>query len=168
MRWQEWHRFKQGVYFAQCNATGYVKIGYSSYIGDRVKELSQQSVRGISLLYAFPGDKSDESRLHYRCRDWHVRGEWFAPVPDLFKVIAEKRLRHGPDTMRIKTWRGFSTRRTEEAVDAVAAALTMIECGVAMLKRADAGPEAHEYVSALFCEFSDSLSKHPEGGEAVA
>lgn len=136
MRWQEWHKFKRGVYFVQCNATGYVKIGYSTYIGDRVQALNQQSVRGVSLLFAFSGSKSDEGNLHWRCREWRVHGEWFAPVPGLFKIIAEKRRIFGPDSMRIKSWKGFAGLRQEDDVESASAALTLIECAVEMLAQA--------------------------------
>lgn len=70
------------VYFI-CNASGHIKIGYTS--GDphaRLKKLQTGASDPLRLLYAVRvWDQSAETALHRHLREigCHVQGEWFTP-----------------------------------------------------------------------------------------
>ncbi len=76
-------RRRSFVYFAQAPGGGSIKIGYSSELARRLKELD------CVALATFPGNQLDERELHARFEHIRVDGEWFQPTPELLDFIAE-------------------------------------------------------------------------------
>ena len=77
------------VYFAQSTAGGPIKIGYSASPEARVASLECGSPFPLRVLKTIPGDAKVERSLHDRFAAHRLRGEWFAPHPDLLAFIAE-------------------------------------------------------------------------------
>lgn len=75
------------VYLVQRDSDGAIKIGFTSDVMRRVKEVRKESSAEVSLLAVFPGDKPDELRIHGRFREARLDGEWFRPVPELLDFI---------------------------------------------------------------------------------
>lgn len=74
------------VYFIQADS-GPVKVGYTTRINSRLGALqigSWDELSVIGLLQA--GQVHHERRLHWKFRDAHIRGEWFAPVATLIET----------------------------------------------------------------------------------
>ncbi len=74
------HR-KSVIYFAQ-REDGCIKIGFTSDVGRRMRELSMPE-----LLATMPGDKKTEQALHARFAEGNVGGEWFSPSAGLREFL---------------------------------------------------------------------------------
>lgn len=77
------------VYFAQSDAGGPIKIGHSHSPEARVASLECGSPFPLRILKTIPGGAKAERALHDRFAMHRLRGEWFAPHPDLLAFIAE-------------------------------------------------------------------------------
>ena len=77
------------IYFIREGIEGRIKIGYSVEPTKRLKQLQTGSSTRLHLLTVVPGDRSDETVIHTRLRRFRGEGEWFAPEPEVFAVIAE-------------------------------------------------------------------------------
>jgi hypothetical protein len=77
------------VYFVRCVATGRVKIGYSTDVTDRFRQLQTGSPSELELLAAVRTVRVEEKRLHRQFSHLRIRGEWFEPGDDLMALIAE-------------------------------------------------------------------------------
>ena len=77
------------VYFVQQGSTGPIKIGRSKNPRYRVRELSCGSCEPLNLLATTPGWEAEERALHMRFAQHRIRGEWFAPAPELVSLIEE-------------------------------------------------------------------------------
>lgn len=64
-----------------------LKIGYTSNLSSRIKQLQTGNSSVLRLLYLKEGDKSLESHLHSVLSDYHFRGEWFNNDPKIHEVI---------------------------------------------------------------------------------
>lgn len=80
------HR-KAVVYLAQ-REDGAVKIGWSSDVVRRLRELRRDARMPVSLLACFPGDKPAELLLHERFAADRLDGEWYRPSDVLSSFIA--------------------------------------------------------------------------------
>jgi hypothetical protein len=66
------------VYFIACEPLGAVKIGFTKQGPiSRLAALQTGSPARLKLLTYFPGDLSDEARLHKAFAPLHISGEWF-------------------------------------------------------------------------------------------
>ncbi len=65
------------VYVVQRDSDDAVKIGWTSDVVRRVKELRKNQDFQLVLLLTFPGDKPDELRLHKRFAADAIGLEWF-------------------------------------------------------------------------------------------
>jgi hypothetical protein len=77
------------VYVARRSTDGAVKIGFTSDIERRVRELRKENRTAVDLIALLPGAKPDELRLHARFAEKRLDGEWFAAEAD--EVVAELR-----------------------------------------------------------------------------
>lgn len=66
------------IYIAQRVRDEAVKIGWTSDVERRLRELRKVESDGVVLLAAFPGEKRDESALHELFAKYRLEGEWFA------------------------------------------------------------------------------------------
>lgn len=77
------------VYFIQCGAYGPIKIGVTT--GNpycRLALLQTGCPERLDLLgVIFPCDPTKEGELHAQFAHLRIRGEWFAPAPELLKFI---------------------------------------------------------------------------------
>jgi len=65
------------VYAVRAEGTSNVKIGVSKNVKARVAALQTASPHPLVLIGCFPGEESDERRLHRLLNHRHLRGEWF-------------------------------------------------------------------------------------------
>ncbi len=65
------------VYVASRSRDGAIKIGWTSDLVRRMRELPKGIKDAVCLLAAFPGGKPDELRLHARFAAYRIDGEWF-------------------------------------------------------------------------------------------
>lgn len=81
----------QVVYFLQAESGGPIKIGETSNLQQRMKDLQQ--AEPLKLLHAFPGDRDCEQWIHRELSQHRRLGEWFDPHANVFNLIEEaKRL----------------------------------------------------------------------------
>lgn len=71
------------LYFVQEIEDGPIKIGVSAAPLTRLSSLQVANPRPLRLLSSRPGSGADEAELHKRLARHRIRGEWFAPVPDV-------------------------------------------------------------------------------------
>lgn len=88
---------KSLVYLAQ-RADGLIKIGWSSDVERRVRELRRDSRSAVELLACFPGDKPDELALHALFADLRVEDEWFHPGAALLAFLESMKAPLRPQT----------------------------------------------------------------------
>lgn len=91
------------VYFFQSFGPGReIKIGYAREVERRLSALrigSPYEIRALAWFWA--ADPSEaETSLHHRFAPWSVRGEWFAPTPELLALCDEIR------DERMQIWSG--------------------------------------------------------------
>ena len=87
---EEGARFPAGtqvVYFVQSVEGGPVKIGETSNLQQRMKDLQQATP--LKLLHALPGDRECEQWIHRELKQHRQFGEWFTPHQEVFGLIAE-------------------------------------------------------------------------------
>lgn len=76
------------VYFIEDNATGHVKIGYTSRTVNRRKAEGQTFNPGVlSTVVETYGTLADEGNLHHIFYAFRVHGEWFRKSPLLEELI---------------------------------------------------------------------------------
>lgn len=78
------------VYFVACRDDfGAIKIGYASDLGRRVSTLQNGCPHKLEALTCFWSDdpERDEYALHRRFSEHLIRGEWFAPAPEIVELI---------------------------------------------------------------------------------
>lgn len=81
---------KSTVYVAQRATDGAVKIGWTSDVHRRMKELAQAIGNDVVLVAALPGDKVIELQLHAEFAASRLDGEWFAAsVDDVVQALRE-------------------------------------------------------------------------------
>jgi len=83
------------VYFLRADETGRIKIGTTSNLKARLSAIRTSSSERVGLACAIPGTEALEQLLHERFAETRVRGEWFAPSPELVAFIDGARLMHG-------------------------------------------------------------------------
>ena len=87
---------KTGVYYLRPEGSAYVKIGFTTDIGQRTTHIQVSSPEPLSLIAWFPSpDSSLEAIHHERWKAQHYRGEWFhydplmknAPYPEEDNIV---------------------------------------------------------------------------------
>lgn len=81
----------ESVYFIQAKSTGYIKIGYTRDLVQRLKVLQAHSGDHLELRIHANGSKAMEREIHRIYKDARVYGEWFRPVPALLANIEQLR-----------------------------------------------------------------------------
>jgi len=81
------------VYFLQAGGSGGpIKIGFTTDLKDRFKDLQTACPFRLSIIYARKGTIKDEKLLHEKFSKYNLRNEWFHPVAPLKRLI--KRLKY--------------------------------------------------------------------------
>jgi hypothetical protein len=75
------------IYFVQDQATCFIKIGYAAEARNRLSGLQVGNPLQLVLLATMPGDRDSEAALHRRFAEYHTRGEWFRPGPNLLRFL---------------------------------------------------------------------------------
>lgn len=75
------------VYFIRAH-DGSIKIGSTGKIVLRLHDLQLAHAHPLRLVGLLPGGQGEEYALHARFRDHRMMGEWFAPAPEIEKLIA--------------------------------------------------------------------------------
>ena len=78
------------VYFAQAGTNGPVKIGYTLYPKERLRELQTAHYEEIKLLRVIDGNEATEHYLHERFSLNRIRGEWFNFSPEMLTETPPK------------------------------------------------------------------------------
>ncbi len=68
---------------------GLIKIGFSSNLRRRARQLQTASGRGVQCIAFAVGGKAEEARLHLRLKGSHERGEWFRPTKEVLSALAD-------------------------------------------------------------------------------
>lgn len=74
------------VYFMTSGCA--VKIGFSRFPYERIKQLRRQGYRPLTLLGTMPSRDGLERELHQRFAAYRISGEWFRPSSELAEFIA--------------------------------------------------------------------------------
>lgn len=75
------------VYFIE-REDGAIKIGWSSDVMRRLQEIRKEYLSACQLIACYPGNKTDELRLHATFSDCRIAEEWFRPEEHLQAFIA--------------------------------------------------------------------------------
>lgn len=75
------------VYFISDGA-GAIKIGFTTELDVRVGRLQSANARGLSIIAAIPGTRSQERLVHLALADARMSGEWFADTTAVRALIA--------------------------------------------------------------------------------
>lgn len=76
------------VYLAVRDCDGAIKVGFTSDLIRRLKELRKDNRSSVEILACFPGAKPDELALHDRFAADAIGEEWFRPSDALLAFIA--------------------------------------------------------------------------------
>ena len=77
------------VYFIKCRDK--IKIGYSTNVEKRIKQLSVGNGEKLELIYKIQSDRYLETILHKKYRNYHISGEWFEAEPIIRMIKQQKR-----------------------------------------------------------------------------
>ena len=78
------------VYFVSPENGGPIRIGCSSNpVGDRIRSMNALMPERLAILGTITGYRVREAMLLLRFRRQRVRGDWFRPSLDLWKLIGE-------------------------------------------------------------------------------
>lgn len=77
------------VYFVQSRLGGPIKIGLTTQLNQRLKQLQNESPIPLDIVGALHGDEQVESAIHERFRKLQLHGEWFEPSKELVEFIRE-------------------------------------------------------------------------------
>jgi hypothetical protein len=80
------------VYFIEC--AGRIKVGYSTNVGRRVRDLATAAPSAVALLGDIAGGLQAEAAIHRRLDAHRLNGEWFLDCPEVREVIADL-MQHG-------------------------------------------------------------------------
>jgi hypothetical protein len=75
------------IYFIQGRSTGLIKIGMTTNVKRRFRDLQASGPDRLAVLAVISGDYED-APYHFKFRDSWDHGEWFRPTPDLLAFIA--------------------------------------------------------------------------------
>lgn len=82
-------RYESGfVYFILDEVSDAIKIGFAKDVNKRLSGLQTSNPNELKVISYYKGSKKDEYRLHYDCKDYNIRGEWFknnSVVRDIFE-----------------------------------------------------------------------------------
>ena len=86
------------IYFIQSGGpTGPVKIGVTGDPQLRLKRLQTGSAEPLEMLGTVKGDEDMEKGYHARLAAHRVRGEWFAPAPEVMACVPRPVVMTGAD-----------------------------------------------------------------------
>lgn len=86
---------EQLIYFIQKGESGPIKIGVSSQVGARLKQLQTGHDELLRLVGLMKGGFFNESQIHSRFAPLRMCGEWFSPTLELREFVLENSLMHG-------------------------------------------------------------------------
>jgi len=75
------------VYFARSDYQGFIKIGFSTAIVSRMRNLQLDNAAPLELLGLRDGSREDEVALFERFAMLRVQGEWFEPHESIMSYI---------------------------------------------------------------------------------
>ena len=84
------------VYFVQEDIeNGFIKVGNANtlygYHG-RIEKIQVGNPRNLELIATIPSDKANsqilEGQIEEDLQEFHIRGEWYRPAPQVFEYIA--------------------------------------------------------------------------------
>ena len=67
------------IYFIQAGDNGAVKIGFAKDVKKRFAALQTGNHETLKLLKEIAGEEELEQEIHLLVKNYHVRGEWYAP-----------------------------------------------------------------------------------------
>jgi hypothetical protein len=78
------------VYFIQALDGGPIKIGHTTRLSIRLKQIAKEFGKRFWVLGVIDGARDAEKALHERFAHLRIGGEWFKPASDLHECIAKE------------------------------------------------------------------------------
>jgi ribosomal protein L30E len=78
------------IYFIVDTDKNQVKIGYSKYPTNRLKQLATATSSNLVLAATIPGDRKSEVQYHRHFAMYKCRREWFELSPEIQEFINRK------------------------------------------------------------------------------
>tara|TARA_Y100000034_G_scaffold136776_1_gene215663 strand:- start:3316 stop:4029 length:714 start_codon:yes stop_codon:yes gene_type:complete len=75
------------IYFVRALPDGPIKVGHSSNVPERLKQLQQSSPQNLAVIKTVEGGFAEERALHEKFNKYRLHGEWFSPHPSLINFI---------------------------------------------------------------------------------
>jgi hypothetical protein len=108
------------TYFIQVGDDGPIKIGQTSSPEARIRAIDAFNPSKLNVLLVIKC-RGHERALHVRFAQHRLKGEWFAPAPEILAVIDELRSQATATGEQVDpSERGESTRRNKLRDDAIA------------------------------------------------
>jgi hypothetical protein len=82
------------VYYAR-QPSGLIKIGTSTKVRSRVRQIERDEGCSLVILATEPGGRRMESQRHGEFKDYRVKGEWFKPGARLLRWIHALEVQRG-------------------------------------------------------------------------
>lgn len=79
---------KGQVYIIRAGTSGPIKVGYSTNIPARMRDLQTGAPRPLVLLHSEPGSYRTESAVHIALVEYRTRREWFKAHPRVMEFVA--------------------------------------------------------------------------------
>lgn len=135
------------VYFAQAHWGGPIKIGYSFMVEQRINTVAGCLPFDLVEIGSFPGYRFQEHFLHCWFAKYRIRGEWFQPVPELWRAAMEARTQGrltwvpsdmvDSTTLKFKDFPELLSRREIETAELAEALGCTEEYTMQMMRRSD-------------------------------
>jgi hypothetical protein len=107
------------VYFIQEGTGGPIKIGTSTRVRQRLRELRVNAKDTLVLRAMTKGGRWVEALLHSLFSHARIRGEWFKPAPELLEYIEEVRVAEGtPETIAARELEELFEQRRKMRISA--------------------------------------------------
>lgn len=78
---------ESSIYFVRVGLDGPIKIGSTTNMKKRLKNLQVSNPIPLNVMSVVPGTERDEQRLHQKFSHLFIQGEWFHPGDDLLEFI---------------------------------------------------------------------------------
>ena len=70
-----------------CGCPGPIKFGFATNVDTRIRALQVGSPYELTLLAVVEGDPVNEFEIHQQIANHRMRGEWFAPAPEVVALV---------------------------------------------------------------------------------
>lgn len=91
-----------------------IKIGYAKNPAKRIKEIQSNYPLPLGIVGIIDGERSEEQKLHFKFKEYHVNKEWFEKSISILNFVKEKQIQYKVDILNFRksfdTLKGYRVR----------------------------------------------------------